>query len=411
MWTATALLPAALLSLFALLVPAPAWADLSVSGLPTWLEPAVRRSLDAVWNEIPKDLGVDREGTLSTVAGRLFVGYDVEVRRGENGPAVRFVPEARTSWDVELRLPEFRGTLSDWFRADVDGLVEEIAALLRPLPEAALTWADEALRARIAEALEARTPGWDFSLQVAFSPTGGTLTISFRPGTPLVLAVTPSIYSRTIPVMLQSDLQAKLVTAFSPLVGLPVSWVAHHRADAERMAQEVLEERHSVENMRAQAEATFVAAPVAKLDARVDSDRFLFQVWVSAYAGLEDRYPEAGAFFGWNTANLTGVDLELYGEAVVELEAFELTRRLGLRLRLFGDLWAGAEVQWPEEEWFGRLQWGPSRMRRPYLWWRWSPELGQEGALGYRVDEHISIEIYYDGTNDDRVGLRGLWSL
>ena len=100
MWTATALLPAALLSLFALLVPAPAWADLSVSGLPTWLEPAVRRSLDAVWNEIPKDLGVDREGTLSTVAGRLFVGYDVEVRRGENGPAVRFVPEARTSWDV-----------------------------------------------------------------------------------------------------------------------------------------------------------------------------------------------------------------------------------------------------------------------------------------------------------------------
>ena len=93
-----------------------------------------------------------------------------------------------------------------------------------------------------------------------------------------MLAVTPSIYSRTIPVMFQSDLQAKLVTAFSPLIGLPVSWVAHHRADAERMAQEFLEERHSVENMRARAETTFVAAPVAKLDARVDSDRFLFQV-------------------------------------------------------------------------------------------------------------------------------------
>ena len=66
--------------------------------------------------------------------------------------------------------------------------------------------------------------------------------------------VTPSIYSRTIPVMFQSDLQAKLVTAFSPLIGLPVSWVAHHRADAERMAQEFLEERHSAENMRARAE-------------------------------------------------------------------------------------------------------------------------------------------------------------
>lgn len=243
----------ALLFLSALLVPVPARAALSVSGLPAWLEPAVRRSLDAVWNEIPKDPGVDREGTLSTVAGRLFAGYDVEVRGRGDGPAVRFNPEARTSWDVELRLPEFRGALSEWFRADVDGLTEEVAALLRPLPEAALTWADEALRARIAEALEARTPGWDFSLQVAFSPAGGRLTISFRPGTPLVLAVTPSIYSRTIPVMFQSDLQAKLVTAFSPLIGLPVSWVAHHRADTERMAREFLEERHSVENMRASA--------------------------------------------------------------------------------------------------------------------------------------------------------------
>lgn len=408
---AAALLSGAALFLFALFFPVPARAALSVSGLPSWLESAVRRSLDAVWSEIPKGPGVDREETLSTVAGRLFTGYDVEVRRRGEAPAVRFTPEARMSWDVELRLPEFRGAPSDWFHADVSGLAEEVVALLRPLPEAALAWADEALRERIAKALEARTPGWDFSLQVAFSPAGGTLTISFRPRAPLVLAVAPSIYSGTIPVMFQSDLQAKLVTAFSPLIGLPVPWVAHHRVDVERMAREFLEERHSVENMRARAEATFVAAPVAKLDARVDSDRFLFQVWVSAYAGLEGRYPEAGAFFGWNTANLTGVDLELYGEAIVELEAFELTRRLGLRLRLFGDLWAGAEVQWPEEEWFGRLQWGPSRMRRPYLWWRWSPELGQEGALGYRVDEHVSIEIYYDGTSDDRVGLRGLWSL
>ena len=251
-----ALLPAAALFLFVLFVPVPARAALSVSGLPAWLEPAVRRSLEAVWSEIPKGPGVDREGTLSTVAGQLFAGYGVEVRPGGEAPAVRFVPEARTSWDVELRLPEFRGALSDWFRADVSGLSEEVAALLYPLPEAALAWADEALRGRIAEALEARTPGWDFSLQVAFSPAGGTLTISFRPRAPLVLAVAPSIYSGTIPMMFQSDLQAKLVTAFSPLIGLPVPWVARHRADAERMAREFLEERHSVENMRARAEAT-----------------------------------------------------------------------------------------------------------------------------------------------------------
>ena len=34
-----------------------------------------------------------------------------------------------------------------------------------------------------------------------------------------------------------------------------------------------------------------------------------------------------------------------------------------------------------------------------------------EAALGYRLDEHVSIELYYDNTGEDKVGIRGMWHL
>lgn len=389
----------------------PCPAALQVSGLPQWLTPPVARSLSAVWEEIPDSSDVDRPGTLALVASRLFAGYEVSVALKTGEPVVRFAPLPAARWAVRLTPPELRGGLSDWFRSDLEGMEGEIHALLTPLPREVLSWADGFLRDRIESVVAERLPGWDFSVQIALEPEEGLVTLNFRPRPPLVLAISPSLYSRTMPAMFQSDLEAKLIPGLSPLIGLPVEWVARHRSDVESMARLFLEDRHSVENMRAEVEVAFVPGPVSRLDARVDSDRFYFQVWVAAYAGLEGHYPEAGIFFGWNTAHLTGVNLELYGEAIVDLDDFGLVHRLGARMLLLHDFWAGAEMEWPGEHGFYRLQWGPSRVRRPYLWWRWNPDLGHEAAVGYRVDEHVSIEIYYDGIKEDRLGLRGLWSL
>ena len=396
-------------------------AALTVSGLPDWLEPPVLRSLEAVWGEIPDAPGVDRTGTLSVVAARLFAGYRVVVSPGPDGPAVSFKREGTTHWSVRVSLPELRKPVLEWFGSDIQGLDGEVASLLAALPSEALSWADVALRRRIGEILERRLPGWDFSAQVALEGkeegAEAVLTLSFRPRQPLVLAITPSLYSATMPVMFQSDLEAKLVPGLSPLIALPVEWVARHRDRVEALAREFLEDRNSVSNLRARVEVTFVPGPVSRMDALVDSDRLLFQVWVAAYAGIEGRYPEAGLFLGWNTAHFTGVDLELYGEAVVDLEDFGLTRRLGVRFCPIGDLRVGMEVEWPEERWFYRVLWDPHRVRRPYFWWRHAPGWGHEASLGYRFNEHLSVEIHYSGGCEDRgekeekLGLRGVLSL
>lgn len=389
----------------------PCCASVEVSGLPDWLAPAVGRSISAVWSEIPDSPGIDRVHTLSVVAERLFAGYDADISLADGGALIRFTPRDTVKWEAELQLPELRGKAAEWFSHDVSGLDSEISSLLSGLPVDALSWADGALRDRIEHIVMDRLPGWGFAVRVSVGDNSGLLTLSFRPETPLVLAAVPSLHSRTIPVMFQSDLEAKLLTGLSLLIGLPVDWTELHRKDIEVLAREFLEDRNSVGNMRAEVSVSFTPGTISNADIGVESDRFMFSVWISAYAGFKGRYPEAGAFFGWNMRNVTGFDIELYDEIIIDLDDFGLVNRAGLRFPLFGGIWLGAEAEWPEGYVYGRLLWDSYMVRRPYLWWRWNPDTGHEGALGYRVSDHISVELYYDGREDSRMGIRGLLSL
>lgn len=386
---------------------------MTVSGVPEWLEGAVVRSLNAVWQEIPDSPEIDREGTLAIVASRLFAGYDVKVSTGRDEPAITFSRHENetVSLDVKINIPELRGIALEWFSNDIAGLDYEISKLIDDVPQSALTWADEALRERIRDILKAIVPGWDFSQQIYISPASTSITIAFRPSSPMVLAIQPALYSRTIPAVFRTDLEARLIPELSPLIGVPVKWAELHRPEIEKFARDYLTERHAIENLRAEMNIRFSAGAISKLEARVDSQDFLFEMWVAAYAGVEGRYPELGAFFAYGPPFIR-FDPEIYAELIFSLDNFSEVHRIGARLELFSNFWAGAENQWPDNEYFIRIQYNPVRSRLPYVWWRWSPQLEvHEGALGYRIDEHISIELYYYRTDDDKVGFRGMWHL
>ena len=395
---------------FLLMTCSPCYA-IRVSGIPEWLEGAVVRSLNAVWSEIPDAPEIDKYATLELVASRLFAGYDVKVRPYASEPAIYFsAHDEIIAPEVRITPPELRGMSASWFMNDTAGLSEDICALLEGVPQSALTWADEALRERLGRLVSERLPGWEFSQQIYISPESTMITLTFRPSSRMVLAVRPSIYSRTIPAMFRSDLEAKLLPEFSPLIGLPVEWAEKHQTDIERHAKEFLEDRNTVDNLRADVSINFHADTVSGLEAFVNSEDFMFQVWVAAYAGIEGRYPEAGIFFGFGPNNR--MNPEIYAELIFSLNDFGITRRVGGRFEPFSNFWAGIEMQWPENKYFLRFQYSPVKMRRPYALWRWSPELGaHEAALGYRIDEHVSIELYYDSTGEDKLGIRGMWHL
>lgn len=385
---------------------------LTVSGIPSWLEGAVLRSLNAVWSEIPDTPYTDREGTLAIVASRLFAGYDVHVKAGREEPAIFFVPheEEMIHADVKILSPDLRGMSLQWFVNDTAGMPEEIASIVDELPQSALTWADEALRERIKEIVDVRLPGWNFTQQIYIANQSTLVNLSFRPGDSMILAVKPEIYSRIIPVMLHSYLESILIPALSPLIGVPVKWAEAHKSEIETFAREFLEDRHTVENMKAFASVKFSPGKISGLEARVDSENLSFQMWVSAYAGLNNRYPEAGAFFGYRPN--WSLHTEFYAELLVSLNDFGITHRIGGRFELFNNFWAGIENQWPDNNYFFRFQYIPVRIKRPYVLWRYSPELdAHEAALGYILDEHVSIEIYYDSTGDNKIGIRGTWHL
>ncbi|MDR1377253.1 MAG: hypothetical protein LBJ22_07050 [Synergistaceae bacterium] len=401
----------------------PAFA-LTVQGVPAWLEPHVLRGVQAVWEKIPP--GEFRFDTLSLVTKRLFTGYDVTVEyaKHEDGeqpkehadPHIELRPSSSARWSVVLTPPELRSPSSSWFEKDVRGMSEEITPLLEGLPVEALSWADAALKDRVGEIVERRLPGWDFSLLVRLGAEGEILQLSFHSQQPLVLAVSPSIFSSTLPVMFQSDLTAKLIPGLSPIIGTPVAWIARHRGDVESFAQEFLEDRNAVSNTRSEVKVDFVPAQVSEMNAVVNSESLVFQIWLAAFAGTEGRYPEAGVVAGWNTRRATGVDLEIYAEIIVDVSEFGLKNRLGFRFPLVkgtrgGDFRIGLEAEWPEQELWYRAWWDSQRLRRPYAWWRYNPEYGHNAALGYRLNEHISIEINYDGRYNDKMGLRGILSL
>ena len=395
---------------FLLMVCAPSYA-LTVSGVPEWLAGAVTRSLNAVWSEIPNTPGIDREATLEIVAGRLFAGYDVKVIPNRDKPAVIFLAHAGPIKPVvKIITPELRGMALTWFEQDTSGMSEDVAAVVGEVPQSALTWADEALRERLGRIVAERLPGWEFTQQIYISPDDTLITLSFRPSSQMVLAVKPSMYSRTIPAMFISDLEAKLIPEFSPLIGLPVKWAAKHKADIEQAAREALEDRHTIDNLRANVSTEFHAGTVSELDAHAESNNFMFQVWVAAYAGIDGRYPEAGTFFAFRPDG--DFVPEIYAELIFSLDDFHITRRLGGRLEAAPNFWAGVEVQWPDNKYFLRFQYDPLKVRRPYALWRWSPELqAHEAALGYRVDEHVSVEVYYYHMGEDKLGIRGMWHL
>lgn len=382
---------------------------LGVVGLPEWLAGGVSRSVSVIWSEIPNDIFTDREATLKVVCEKLFPGYSVRIVSGE----VEFFSDgAKIVPEVNITVPSLNGMTLEWFSADADGLSDDVAMIAGQVPQEALTWSEEYFKEETSRLISGRLPGWDFSQSVYLSDNKTVITLTFRPSQDIVLAVKPELYSRTIPVMFRSDLEAKLLPEFSVLTGVPVKWAEKHADDIERRASILLEDRNSVENMKADVSVKFRAAKISQLDAVVDSRTFRFSVWVSAYAGIDGKYPEAGAFFGfrpvWHINGRYNFAPEMYAELLFELNDFGLSYRFGGRFELVSNLWAGIEYGMPESEFFVRFEYLPLKIRRPYAKWRFSLNSSlYEAEIGYRVDEHVSLGIYYDGS----VGIRGMWNL
>jgi hypothetical protein len=358
---------------------------------------------------------------MKIVAERLFAGFIVSVSDENGRPAVLLSPQTRADWSVECLPPPLSDVLASWFLRDVDGAAETIRALLSGFPVAALSWADAALRDEIRRLLGPVVPGWTVSILARLAPPAAdvtnvrrtercTLQVTFSPEQPLVLAVVPRVHSSSLPVVLRSDLNDALLKGMSAVIGIPVLWAKKHAADIERFAEFHLSDRNTVTNSRARVDATFVPDQISRINADVESRRYILRAWAAFYLGTDDRYPELGLHIGRKALPWSGWDVELYAEWILRANDFEIEGRYGAEWSPFPAFSIGGEVSYP-----GGRFWLKARTRqdvgRPYLWWRFSNDDEHNIGLGVRINEHISIELHYDGRDPDSLSLRAIGNL
>lgn len=386
-------------------------AAVEASGVSGWVKTAAERSLSAVFENIPRHEPNDvKERLIRIVADRVLRGYsagDIEIT--DDGAIVSlFVSSSSTRWRSALVLPHLSYPVDKWFSSDVEGLEEEICALMDGVPHEAASWGGDDLRMAVASLCEDRVPGWNISLLLRADADAYVIETSFVPEQPLSLAVTSRITSTSVPVMMHSRLKDDLMKGYAPVIGLPVAWLERHADDMAMLAKEVLADEYIVEKGKLAAEVDVKIDSLSQLDIELESRRYSAWVWMAVYAGARDRYPEAGVHFGRKIVPFSNWEVELYGEFIASLGKWELESRLGLGWSPYRHLWLGGEWSSDGSEWWGKISYIPASMRVPYVWARISEHGEKNAAVGFRVTDFLSIELHYDSRYDDEINLRAI---
>lgn len=390
-----------------------------VRGLPAWLASAAERSLGAVVEHLSPSDPVDvKQELITVVASRLLRGYDVTRvdLRGSDAVIVLASQADDQRWTVELSPPPLLAPVDEWFARDADGLAGEVASLLAGVPVDALFWGDLELKSAVTELASPRLPGWGVSLTLRSASLGAesqstVLEVGFVPEQPLSLAVTPKMSSHSVPVLLHSRLKEDLIKGFAPVVGIPVPWLDRHADDLATLTKAILADEYIIDKGKVVADVGVTTGSVSQLDIELESRRYSAWVWLSVYAGARDRYPEAGVHFGRKVVPLSGWEVELYGEFIMSLDAWQLETRLGFGWRPLRPLWIGAEWSSDEDLWWARAILSSNRAGRPYMWGRYSEAGDTNAAVGLRVTDYLSLEIVYDSRYDDNWNVRALINL
>ncbi|WP_024821753.1 hypothetical protein [Aminobacterium mobile] len=405
---------AAFLAAALLFVGSPLYGAVKIKGMQPWMQGSAEKSLNAVWQEMESTVPLaDRLSMLTLVAERLFLGYSIKTPQWSGTDVL--LPVSSTNpilWQVHVIQPVLPYPTDQWFYEDTKDLQSQLLKALDQVPVEALGWADMALKQEIEALSGPRLPGWDVSLQVQIDSEGGgaTLNVAFLPQQPLVLAITPTVQSSSLPVAFQSDLKDNLQSGLFPVIGLPVQWVDVHKKEVEELARQSLAGRNIVENSKAQVDVAFKPSQIAKADAVVESPRFTIQAWAAAYGGTDDRYPELGLHVGRKALPLSGWDVELYGEWILSTNDWGLESRWGARWRYFPRLLFGVELAYPGEEIWWRF-WLTGKVKQPYFWVRFSENSEKNMGVGYRLNEFLSIELHYDERDDDQWSIRAVGNL
>lgn len=379
---------------------------------PQWLKKSVSRSMSAVWQELQNSHVSYRAAVeaLALVGSRLFPGYDVTI--SENRQVI-IKPAEEWRWTVKVLMPESAALLSqpyvDLLKDDIGSAIPRFKALVSTIPPEALRWSEESFQYALNGVMAESIPGWHCSARVHADDDSAELEVKIYAQPPVVLAVMPETLSSTIPQLLADKISNRTVELLSPLTGLPIDWAVFHKQKIiEWLGKKQLESRW-LKALHSSAKNDIDLKPISHVTTRIESTTFSLRGWVSGHVGADARL-EAGIHFG-RYFNISRVSSEAYAEAILGLEHWHVDGRFGLRLSPFNSFWIGLEASTEESSNLWYRLWVGDSSQGIYGWLRYSRDSDLEAAVGYHLNRYISLEIYYDDREDDRVSVRAIGSL
>ncbi|HBG13925.1 MAG TPA: hypothetical protein DDW96_01155, partial [Synergistaceae bacterium] len=152
-----------------------------------------------------------------------------------------------------------------------------------------------------------RIPGWYPSILFVQGIDGQIeVLVSFNPLSPVIIAYSPRISSRTFPRILQSEIADNALEALAPFLGLPGDWVNRHRRSIEELVAGTLETKWAAREVRGDVTVGITPERIAPVEIRVESDRYTLQAWAAVHLGSDERHPEIGVHIGRMTSPIKG---------------------------------------------------------------------------------------------------------
>ena len=287
---------------------------------------------------------------IGAVFDRLLVGYTVtgvEVRPAQRTEVeIHLAPWADTIRDVrvETTVEGMPPAVEELVRVDLAGVNTVFSDALVGLPVAATDWAAGALKGRLTSYMDEHLPEFraDYDIDV---DAEARVRLTVYPRLPVVRTVDLSMRSDTIPNVTLLTRRKAMESEVSHLVGVPVSFVARHRAAFEQQLAEGLDSAHDFRRLHLTSHVTITPGERMAVMSRTDTTRYRLRLtgWLDIGRTAENRDGERrDLHVRLHAGQMMSARDEFYVETDVAPEDVRFDWRVGyaraLLPRLAGDL-------------------------------------------------------------------------
>jgi len=287
---------------------------------------------------------------IGAVFDRLLVGYTVtgvEVRPAQcTEVEIHLAPWADTIRDVrvETTVEGMPPAVEELVRVDLAGVNTVFSDALVGLPVAATDWAAGALKGRLTSYMDEHLPEFraDYDIDV---DAEARVRLTVYPRLPVVRTVDLSMRSDTIPNVTLLTRRKAMESEVSHLVGVPVSFVARHRAAFEQQLVRELDSAHDFRRLHLTSHVTITPGERMAVMSRTDTTRYRLRLtgWLDIGRTAENRDGERrDLHVRLHAGQMMSARDEFYVETDVAPEDVRFDWRVGyaraLLPRLAGDL-------------------------------------------------------------------------